>query len=171
MPPKRNTDAGPLRGGWGIVASMKTTSAPGASARPRALARSLAALARSTNASAVVSRLLAGMLLALLAGCTSAPPQFPQLVATGSLVYPDVAREQGVEGTARVRYDVDVTGTVVNARVVAADPPNTFEQAALDFVLSWRFRPVEVNGNLVVARDIVTEIAFRLDDDRAGRYP
>ena len=114
--------------------------------------------------------LLAVVALALIAGCASAPQPL-QLVATGSLTYPEAARSQGVEGVVRVRYDVDVTGTVVNARVVAAEPPDTFEQAALDFVLSWRFRPALKNGKAVVVEDNVSEIAFRLDDARADIYP
>ena len=113
--------------------------------------------------------LLAAVALAL-AGCASAPRPL-QLVATGSLAYPEAARSQGVEGVVRVRYDVDVTGTVVNARVVAAEPPGTFEQAALEFVLSWRFRPVEESGRAVVVHDNVSEIAFRLNDGRADIYP
>ncbi len=113
---------------------------------------------------------LAAVALALIAGCASAPRPL-QLMTTGSLAYPEAARAQGVEGVVRVRYDVDVTGTVVNARIVAADPPDTFEQAALDFVLSWRFRPVEANGRPVVVEDNVSEIAFRLDDGRADLYP
>ncbi|MDE0691700.1 MAG: energy transducer TonB [Gammaproteobacteria bacterium] len=113
---------------------------------------------------------LAAVALALIAGCASAPRPL-QLLTTGSLTYPEAARAQGVEGEVRVQYDVDVTGTVVNARVVAADPAGTFEQAALDFVLSWRFRPVEANGRPVVVEDNVSEIAFRLDDGRADLYP
>ena len=113
---------------------------------------------------------LAAVALAFIAGCASTPRPL-QLVTTGSLAYPEAARAQGVEGEVRVQYDVDVTGTVVNARVVAADPPGTFEQAALDFVLSWRFRPVEANGRPVVVEDNVSEIAFRLDDGRADLYP
>lgn len=114
--------------------------------------------------------LLAAVALAFAVGCASAPRPL-QLVATGSLAYPETARSQGVEGVVRVRYDVDVTGTVVNARVVAAEPPGTFEQAALDFVLSWRFRPALSNGRAVVAHDNVSEIAFRLNDSRADVYP
>ena len=114
--------------------------------------------------------LLAAVALALIAGCASAPQPL-QLVATGSLAYPEAARTQGIEGVVRVRYDVDVTGTVVNARVVDAEPPDTFEQAALDFVLSWRFRPALENGKAIVVEDNVSEIAFRLDDGRADLYP
>ena len=113
---------------------------------------------------------LAVAALACLVGCASAPKPL-QLVAAGSLTYPEAARTQGVEGVVVVRYDVDVTGTVVNARVVEADPPDTFERAALDFVLSWRFRPMEVGGRTIVVQDNLSEIAFRLDDGRADIYP
>ena len=114
--------------------------------------------------------LVTAVTLALLAGCASAPQPL-QLVAAGSLTYPEAARTQGVEGLVVVRYDVDVTGTVVNARVVEAEPPDTFERAALDFVLSWRFQPVEVDGRTIVVEDNLSEIAFRLDDGRADIYP
>ena len=114
--------------------------------------------------------LLAAAAVLALAGCASAPRPL-QLVAAGSLAYPEAARAEGIEGVVQVRYDVDVTGAVVNAHVVVADPPETFDQAALDFVLSWRFRPPEANGRPVVVEGNVSEIAFRLDHGRTDIYP
>lgn len=108
--------------------------------------------------------------LLLLAGCAGALRP-PQLVAMGSLVYPDAARAEGTQGWVRVRYDIEPSGAVANAEVLAAEPAGIFDRAALDFVRSWRFRPVTRHGEAVVVRGTVSRIDFRMDEAAADLYP
>ena len=105
----------------------------------------------------------------MLAGCASSSRPL-QLLSGADLVYPPTARTAGVEGVVQVRYDVTVAGDVVNAEVLAAEPPGVFEDAALALVRSWRFRPAVENGEFVAAPGRVSEVRFEFGDtDRYDR--
>lgn len=54
--------------------------------------------------------------------------------------YPDAARARRAEGYVEVELTVNPAGAVENARVVAAEPANVFDQAALAAVNRWRYR-------------------------------
>ncbi len=56
--------------------------------------------------------------------------------------YPQEALRSGTSGEVQVEFTVGVDGSVVNARVVRADPPRTFDREALTAVRRWRFEPV-----------------------------
>lgn len=115
--------------------------------------------------------LISALLIAALAGCAAASRPV-ELLASADLVYPESARLGGIEGVVRVRYDVTVEGTVVNAAVDTAAPAGVFDEAALALVRSWRFRPAVENGTFVAAPGRVSEVRFRLGStDRYDRSP
>lgn len=94
----------------------------------------------------------------MLAGCASDSRPLQLLSGTGA-VYPPDARAEGVEGYVVVSYDVDDQGRVDNTRVVEADPPDVFDESALQAVSRWRFRPPERDGE----PQPVTGLRSRLD--------
>lgn len=96
-------------------------------------------------------------------GCV-APSRPPQFIGGADLVYPEAARARGIEGRVVVRYDVTADGSVVNAVVEAAEPPGMFDEAALNAVRSWRFRPRVDRGQVVAAPGRVSELRFRLGE-------
>ena len=61
-----------------------------------------------------------------------------------------------------IRYDVAVDGRVINARVVRAEPPDGFNQAALASVRSWRFNPALVDGVPRETKNIESTVTFKL---------
>lgn len=63
--------------------------------------------------------------------------------------YPPGARQQRVEGWVDVVFAVNERGLVSDAQVVESEPPGTFDQAATDAALRWRFRPVQVDGEAI----------------------
>lgn len=63
--------------------------------------------------------------------------------------YPTNAARDGITGVVTVQVLVDPDGTVANARVLAAEPRGVFEAAAIQSVYKWRFKPVELDGQLV----------------------
>ena len=89
----------------------------------------------------------------------------PGATRTGmrAAAYPADARAQGIEGFVVVRYDVSVDGRVINARVVRADPPDVFDDAALSSVRSWRFNPALVDGVPRATQDVESKVTFKLD--------
>ena len=108
--------------------------------------------------------------IVVLAGCASAsrPPQF---IGGADLVYPAGARANGIEGRVVVRYDITIAGTVANAVVVESEPPRLFDDAALNAVRSWRFRPMVDRGEVVPAPARISELVFRLGESSYDDLP
>jgi len=115
----------------------------------------------------VIYRRLAPALYAVfLFGCASADRPL-QLIAGAGQVYPPAALEQGIEGSVTVRYDVNLAGEVVAARVISSEPAGVFDQAALDAVRFWRFNPPLVNGIKQPATDLESTLTFKLGNTAA----
>ncbi|MGD7035060.1 energy transducer TonB [Methylotuvimicrobium buryatense] len=79
--------------------------------------------------------------------------------------YPRRARERAIEGWVRLEIVVKPNGTVGDARVIDANPKQIFDQAALEAIRRWRFKPTHKDGRAVEQR-VVQEISFRLDRRR-----
>ena len=110
------------------------------------------------------------LLVVLLAGCAAANRPL-QLLSTAELQYPEQALNEGVQGSVVVVYDVEMTGRVANLRVLESEPEGVFNQAALDYVRSWRFNPPMVDGEPVAAPGRRSTITFRLgNSDEYDRY-
>ena len=81
--------------------------------------------------------------------------------------YPTRAKLAGIEGYVVVGYDVTADGTVVNARVLEAEPPGVFDSTALEAVLLWRFRAPIENGERVMSLDHESTVTFVLGESDA----
>lgn len=103
-------------------------------------------------------------MLVLLASCAGGNRAL-HLVSGAGAVYPPQARAQGVEGHVVVRYDVDAEGRVQNARVVDARPPDVFDEAALQAVSRWRFRPARQEGEPEPVSGLESRLDFTLEGD------
>lgn len=77
--------------------------------------------------------------------------------------YPERAAQRGIEGRVLVEFTITKSGSVKDARVVAAEPPNVFDQAAVKSVLQWKYNPKILNGKAVEQRGMKTSVVFRLD--------
>lgn len=113
-----------------------------------------------------VRRILLGTVLVWLAGCAGDDRPL-QLVSGTGAVYPPDAREAGLEGYVVVRYDVNAEGRVHNARVVAAEPPEVFNESALQAVSRWRFRPPELDGEAQPVSGLESRLEFSLSGGSA----
>jgi protein TonB len=60
-------------------------------------------------------------------------------------VYPFEMRRSGVKGTVIVGFIVDSSGNVRDPYIVKSSSPG-FEQAAIDAVLKWKFKPGKKGG-------------------------
>jgi TonB family protein len=74
-------------------------------------------------------------------------------------VYPDVARNAGIEGDIVLRANISSDGRVTNLKVLSGPP--ILARAAIDAVQHWRYQPVRINGR---PANVVTTliVAFRL---------
>jgi protein TonB len=77
--------------------------------------------------------------------------------------YPPRAVSRGIEGWVQVQFTITATGTVKDAKVVAADPPGIFDDAALKAIARWRYNP-RVDGGVAMERvGMQTIIRFQLE--------
>ncbi len=70
-----------------------------------------------------------------------APPSFPAR-----------ARSLGLSGWVTLSFVVDVDGSVQDVHVVESEPPDTFDDAAMEAARTWRFTPGREEGNPVAVR-------------------
>ena len=76
--------------------------------------------------------------------------------------YPPRALARGIEGWVQVQFSVTATGTVRDATVIASEPRNVFDQAALRAVARWRYNPMIENGRPVERVGLQTVFRFEL---------
>jgi protein TonB len=75
--------------------------------------------------------------------------------------YPRDALQRGQEGWVKVSFTITEHGRIDNPSVVSSRPRQVFDQAALDAIMQWRFRPKMVNGK-PVQTNAIQEIRFTL---------
>jgi protein TonB len=73
--------------------------------------------------------------------------------------YPVIARTMHVEGTVVLAATISKAGTIENLRVVSG--PQLLQQAALDVVKTWRYKPYMLDGQPVEVETSV-EVVFRI---------
>jgi TonB family protein len=66
--------------------------------------------------------------------------------------FPEEARRRGVDGWVELHFMVGTDGAVGELAVAAAQPVGMFEQAALEAVRRWHYRPVMRGGRAVAQR-------------------
>jgi TonB family protein len=71
-----------------------------------------------------------------------------------SPVYPEDAKEAGIQGVVVIEAVINKQGKVATATVIRSIPE--LDQAALDAVLQWEFEPTYVSGKAVSVRMTVT---------------
>lgn len=88
-----------------------------------------------------------------------ADTQQQKLVHSVLPVYPDAAKQAGVEGPVRLKVVIAKDGTVQSLRVLSGDA--ALVDAAVEAVRQWRYQPTFVDGKPVSVITIVT-VDFRL---------
>ena len=74
-------------------------------------------------------------------------------------LYPDEAKAAGISGAVQAEVVVNEQGVVTDATIVKSVP--LLDEAALNTVKQWHFRPAVVNGQAVPIRMVVT-VTFSL---------
>ena len=70
--------------------------------------------------------------------------------------YPPIAKVTGVQGTVILQATISKSGTIENLRVVSG--PAMLQQAAMDAVRTWRYRPYLLNGEPVEVETTVNVV-------------
>ncbi|MFC1627516.1 TonB family protein [Gemmatimonadota bacterium] len=75
--------------------------------------------------------------------------------------YPEEALQDGSEGKVILNIVVDEKGVVTEAKVITADPPGVFDEAAIEAMKQWVFEPAEQAGVPIKVR-LAYPIVFSL---------
>ena len=78
--------------------------------------------------------------------------------------YPERAAQRGIEGRVLVEFTISKSGSVKDAKVIAYEPSQIFNKAAIKAILQWKYNPKIENGEPVEQRGIRIAIPFRLGD-------
>jgi periplasmic protein TonB len=95
------------------------------------------------------------------------PVRVSGMVAEGLLIqkilpsYPAIAKATGTQGTVVLQAKISRDGTIENLRVVSG--PVMLQQAAMDAVARWRYRPYLLSGEPVEV-DTTINVVFKLQD-------
>ena len=76
-------------------------------------------------------------------------------------IYPASAQMRGIIGWVDLEYVVMPDGSVANARVIDSTPAGQFEEAALQAIARWKFKPRVVDGK-AVPRGVEQRMNFNL---------
>ena len=96
------------------------------------------------------------------------PIQPPVKINDVRPVYPPRAQEARVQGTVIIEVVIDATGHVVKASILRSIP--LLDQAALDAVRQWEFRPVLLNG-VAIPVVFTTVVTFSLAPGNESQRP
>lgn len=77
--------------------------------------------------------------------------------------YPAQAMQRGIEGWVQLRFTITAAGTVKDVEVEKAEPPNYFEQAAINAVRRYKYKPSVAGGEPVETTGVRVILQFNLN--------
>jgi TonB family protein len=86
----------------------------------------------------------------------------PKALSQTAPVYPKSARDNAIEGTTILTTVIDEQGKVQSPKVATSSGDKDLDQAAIDAVSKWTFRPATLDGKPVAVYFTLT-IRFALD--------
>lgn len=81
--------------------------------------------------------------------------------------YPERALQRGIEGRVLIEFTISKSGSVKDAKVIAYEPSQIFNKAALKAVKQWKYNPKIVNGKPVEQPGVRIAIPFKLGSEAA----
>jgi protein TonB len=78
------------------------------------------------------------------------------LIQKTTPIYPPIAKAARVQGTVVLQAQISKQGTIENLHVISG--PAMLQQAALDAVKTWRYKPYLLNGEPVEVETTVNVI-------------
>lgn len=86
----------------------------------------------------------------------------PRVFKRSPIVYPDLARRQGVSGYVVMNVLIDESGNVEDVDIVESEPVEIFDLKADSTIRRWKFEPATYNGKKVKVW-AMQKIVFKLD--------
>jgi protein TonB len=86
----------------------------------------------------------------------------PKVRKRSPIVYPELARRQGISGFVTMNVLVDESGNVEDVEIIDSDPDEIFDLKADSNIRRWKFEPATYNGKKVKVW-AMQKIVFKLD--------
>lgn len=86
----------------------------------------------------------------------------PKVMKRSPLVYPELARRQGVSGHVTMNVLIDESGNVEDVEIIESEPEEIFDLKADSTIRRWKFEPATYNGKKVKVW-AMQKIVFKLD--------
>jgi len=83
--------------------------------------------------------------------------------------YPRRAASKGIEGYVVLEFTVSKLGTVIDPKVIEADPPNIFNRAAINAAKKFKYKPKIEDGKAIEVTGVRNIIRFELDKSSKKR--
>ena len=77
--------------------------------------------------------------------------------------YPMQARQRGIGGWVAMEFTISAVGTVKDAEVVASEPSNVFDRAALNAVRKWKYNPKVRDGQPIERPGVKVRLDFEME--------
>lgn len=78
-------------------------------------------------------------------------------------VYPANAIQNGIEGSVILEFTVTRIGTVKDIIIIESQPPGVFDDAAIDAVREFKYKPNTKDGKPIEVYDVRSKLTFNLD--------
>ncbi len=86
----------------------------------------------------------------------------PRVRKRSPVVYPELARRQGISGYVSMNVLIDESGNVENVEIIESKPKDIFDLKADSTIRRWKFEPATYNGKKVKVW-AMQKIVFKLD--------
>ena len=77
-------------------------------------------------------------------------------------VYPERARQRGIEGWVEVSFTISAAGAVKDPDVTGYSPSQIFNRAALRAIRKWKYNPKVVDGAAVERVGVTVRLRFEM---------
>jgi len=78
-------------------------------------------------------------------------------------IYPPYAQQRGLEGWVLVEFDIGPSGNVLNPKVLESNPARIFDEAAINTIKKWKYKPQVKDGKPLITRGLSVRITFKLE--------
>ncbi|MGH8517311.1 MAG: energy transducer TonB [Panacagrimonas sp.] len=95
-------------------------------------------------------------------GLSSTDGEYLPIVKVAPM-YPARAQSQGIEGWVVLSFTVTESGAVIDPKVIEAQPPGVFDDAAMKAVLKFKYKPRVESGKAIAVPNVKHLIRFELD--------
>jgi protein TonB len=94
---------------------------------------------------------------------TQTPEQDATPVVRMEPKYPIDAARNGIQGWVELSFSIDSTGQVQDVKVTNSEPRRVFDQAAMQALKRWKYRPKVVDGKAIVQPNLAVRLDFNLE--------